>query len=98
LHAPTLTGRGALTLGDRFGWIVADKQADLSAVRLDALETQPIYHVISQLVYTAGRRHVSDVWIAGVRKVENRTVLGMDADELSGRPRRRAGRTPGLCS
>jgi 5-methylthioadenosine/S-adenosylhomocysteine deaminase len=54
-------------------------------VRLDALETQPVYHAISQLVYTAGRRHVSDVWIAGVRKVENGTVLGVDVDELRGR-------------
>ena len=74
-------------LADRIGSIVPGEQADLTAVRLDALETQPVYHVISQLVYTAGRRHVSDVWIAGVRKVENRMVLGLDADELRGRAR-----------
>ena len=87
LQAATLNGARAIGLGDRIGSIVPGKQADLTAVRLDALETQPVYHVISQLVYTAGRRHVSDVWIAGVRKVENRTVLGLDADELRGRAR-----------
>jgi 5-methylthioadenosine/S-adenosylhomocysteine deaminase len=85
LQAATLNGARAIGLADRIGSIVPGKQADLTAVRLDALETQPVYHAISQLVYTAGRRHVSDVWIAGVRKVENRTVLGVDADELRGR-------------
>jgi 5-methylthioadenosine/S-adenosylhomocysteine deaminase len=85
LQAATLNGARAIGLADRIGSIVPGKQADLAAVRLDALETQPVYHAISQLVYTAGRRHVSDVWVAGVRKVENGTVLGVDADELRGR-------------
>jgi 5-methylthioadenosine/S-adenosylhomocysteine deaminase len=54
-------------------------------VRLDALETQPIYHVISQLVYATGRQQVSDVWVAGVRKVENGTLPGFDQAELRGK-------------
>jgi len=87
LQAATLNGARSIGLADRIGSIVPGKQADLTAVRLDALETQPVYHVISQLVYTAGRRHVSDVWVAGVRKVENGTVLGLDTDELRGRAR-----------
>ena len=33
------------------------------------LETQPMHHVVSQLVYAAGRQQVSDVWIAGGRKL-----------------------------
>jgi 5-methylthioadenosine/S-adenosylhomocysteine deaminase len=85
LQAATLNGARAIGLADRIGSIVPGKQADLTAVRLDALETQPVYHAASQLVYTAGRRHVSDVWIAGVRKVEDGTVLGVDTDELRGR-------------
>ncbi len=85
LQAATLNGARALNLGDRIGSIVAGKQADLTAVRLDALETQPIYHVISQLVYATGRQQVSDVWVAGVRKVENGTLLGFDPAELRGK-------------
>ena len=85
LQAATLNGARALNLGERIGSIVAGKQADLSAVRLDALETQPIYHVISQLVYATGRQQVSDVWIAGVRKVENGALLGFDPAELRGK-------------
>ena len=82
LQAATLNGARALGLSDRIGSIVAGKQADLVAVRLDALETLPIYHPISQLVYATGRQQVSDVWIAGVRKVENGAIPGLDQDEL----------------
>jgi len=82
LEAATLNGAKAIGLGERIGSIVPGKQADLVAVRLDALETQPVYHANSQLVYATGRQQVSDVWIAGVRKVENGTLTGMDADEL----------------
>ena len=82
LQAATLNGARALGLGHSIGSIVSGKQADLAAVRLDALETQPIYHVISQLVYATGRQQVSDVWVAGVRKVENGALCGIDVGEL----------------
>ena len=82
LQAATLNGARALGLADRIGSIVPGKQADLAAVRLDALETLPVYHPISQLVYATGRQQVSDVWIAGVRKVENGALPGLDQDEL----------------
>lgn len=87
LQAATLNGARALGLAERIGSIVAGKQADLAAVRLDALETQPIYHVISQLVYATGRQQVSDVWIAGVRKLENGALLAFDVAELRGKAR-----------
>ncbi len=51
-------------------------------MRLDALETEPTYNPVSQLVYATGRHQVSDVWIAGVRKVESGNVIGLDADAL----------------
>jgi 5-methylthioadenosine/S-adenosylhomocysteine deaminase len=87
LQAATLNGARAIGLGERIGSIVAGKQADLAAVRLDALETQPVYHPLSQLVYATARQQVSDVWIAGVRKVENGTLPGLDVDALRGKSR-----------
>jgi 5-methylthioadenosine/S-adenosylhomocysteine deaminase len=87
LQAATLNGARALGLGDRIGSIVPGKQADLAAVSLGALETQPVYHVVSQLVYATGRAQVSDVWIAGVRKVENGALLCIDTRELADRAR-----------
>lgn len=61
----TLNGARALGLGDRIGSIEAGKKADLIAIDLQAPETQPLHHVISQVVYAASSRHVSDVWVNG---------------------------------
>ena len=88
LHAATLGGARALGWNERIGSIEPGKQADLAAIRLDAIETQPMYNVISQLVYAAGRHQVSDVWIAGVRKLADRVTVDLDADELREKARR----------
>jgi 5-methylthioadenosine/S-adenosylhomocysteine deaminase len=82
LRAATLNGARALGFGDIIGSIEAGKQADLAAIRLDAPETQPLYQPISQLVYAASRRQVSDVWVAGERRVAEGEVPGMDRDAL----------------
>src|SRR5690348_6313274 len=82
LRAATLNGARALGLADRIGSIEPGKQADLAAVRLDEPETQPLYHAISQLVYAASRRQVSDVWIAGRRKLESGVLPDTDLDAL----------------
>ena len=87
LQAATLNGARALGLAERIGSIMPGKQADLAAVRLDALETQPMYNVISQLVYATGRNQVSDVWIAGVRKLENGALCAIDANALRDKAR-----------
>ena len=78
LRAATLNGAKALGLEAQIGSIEIGKQADLAAVRLSDLETQPMYHVASQLVYSAGRHQVSDVWIAGQRRLANRDLVDVD--------------------
>jgi len=82
LRAATIDAARALGLGETTGSIAAGKQADLAAVRMDVLESQPLYNVVSQLVYATGRHQVSDVWLAGVRKVENGKLLNMDRAAL----------------
>ena len=88
LRAATLHGAKAIGWGERIGSIEAGKQADLAAIRLDDIETQPMYDVVSQLVYAASRRQVSDVWIAGQRKLRGRMPVDLDMDELRGKARR----------
>lgn len=82
LQAATLGGARALGFGERIGSIEPGKQADLVCVDLSALETQPLHHVISQLVYACGRQQVTDVWIAGRRKLAERALCDMDAQAL----------------
>jgi len=65
LRAATLGGASALGLASRIGSIVPGKAADLVAVRYEGPELEPCYDPVSHLVYTAGREHVSDVWVGG---------------------------------
>jgi 5-methylthioadenosine/S-adenosylhomocysteine deaminase len=78
LRTATINAAKALGLEASIGSIEAGKQADLAAVRLSDLETQPLFHIVSQLVYATGRHQVSDVWIAGKRKLAARTLVDMD--------------------
>ncbi|WP_350016943.1 TRZ/ATZ family hydrolase [Rhodanobacter sp. IGA1.0] len=87
LRAATLNGARAIGLEAKIGSIEVGKQADFAAVRLSDLETQPMFHVISQLVYATGRHQVSDVWIAGVRKLAGRELVGMDTGAILARTR-----------
>lgn len=74
LEAMTLGGARALGMEDRIGSIRVGKQADLVAVDLRAPESRPVFDPISHLIYTAGREHVADVWIAGRHVVRKRQL------------------------
>jgi len=78
LRAATLNGAKALQLDASIGSIEAGKRADLVAVRMDEVETQPLYNVVSHLAYAVSRRQVSDVWIDGARKLEHGALVGFD--------------------
>jgi 5-methylthioadenosine/S-adenosylhomocysteine deaminase len=83
LRAATLAGAHALGLGERIGSLQPGKAADVVAVDLGAPELQPCYDPVSHLVYSAGREHVSDVWVAGraqVRggKLRNSALSGLE--------------------
>lgn len=87
LRAATLHGARAMRLETRIGSIEAGKQADLTAVRLSDLESQPLFNVLSQLVYATGRHQVTDVWIAGRRKLDARELVDVDTDEILAKTR-----------
>jgi 5-methylthioadenosine/S-adenosylhomocysteine deaminase len=78
LRAATLGGAKAMGFDHLVGSIEPGKQADLVCVDLAALETQPLHHVVSQLIYATGRHQVSDVWIAGKPKLVRRELVDMD--------------------
>jgi 5-methylthioadenosine/S-adenosylhomocysteine deaminase len=82
LEAATLAGAKALGREDEIGSIEAGKQADLVLVDLGELELQPLYHVISHLIYVATRHQVRDVWIAGQPKLRDRRLVDIDVEAL----------------
>ncbi|ROU05634.1 TRZ/ATZ family hydrolase [Lysobacter enzymogenes] len=82
LRAATLGGAKALGFEAKIGSIEVGKQADLVCVDLGQLETQPVHHVVSQLIYATGRHQVGDVWIAGKAKLRERALVDMDTAAL----------------
>lgn len=78
LRAATLNGARALQLDAKIGSIEPGKRADLAAVRLEEVETQPLYNVISHLAYAVSRRQVSDLWIDGARKLAHGELVDFD--------------------
>jgi 5-methylthioadenosine/S-adenosylhomocysteine deaminase len=69
LRAATLGGAQALGIDAVCGSISPGKAADLAALTMRAPELAPCYDVVSHLVYTAGREHVTHVWVNGEARV-----------------------------
>lgn len=78
----TLNGAKALGIEQVTGSLKAGKSADFIAVKLDEIETQPLYHPESHLVYAASRQQVTDVWVAGKQLMKNRQLTTLDEKEL----------------
>jgi 5-methylthioadenosine/S-adenosylhomocysteine deaminase len=85
LKAATLDAARALNLDSQIGSIVAGKRADLVAVDLHALSSQPVFDPVSHLVYVAGREHVTHVWVDGTLKLNERRLVDLEPDDLTAR-------------
>jgi 5-methylthioadenosine/S-adenosylhomocysteine deaminase len=82
LDMVTINGAMALGLAAEIGSIEVGKQADLCAVDLSHPRTQPVHHVISQIVYAASSDQVTDVWVAGRRLMQNRELTTVDEHDI----------------
>lgn len=70
LEMATINGAKALGMENQIGSIEVDKLADLTAVKISDIETQPCFDPLSHLVYVLGREHVSHVWVNGDLRFE----------------------------
>ena len=82
LQMATLNGARALGLDDTIGSLKPGKAADMVALDMSDIATQPLYHPISQLVYAATRQQVTDVWVAGKQLLRNRELTTIDTDAI----------------
>jgi len=82
LKMATLHGAKALGIDQVTGSLTPGKSADFIAIDLAQMETQPLYHPISQIVYASSRQQVTDVWVKGQRLLKNRQLLTLDEKEL----------------
>jgi 5-methylthioadenosine/S-adenosylhomocysteine deaminase len=88
LAMATINGARALGMEEHIGSLEIGKQADLIAVDLSGPETQPLYNILSQLVYACNGSQVSHSWVAGQLLMEQRELTHIDLAGLSARTRR----------
>jgi 5-methylthioadenosine/S-adenosylhomocysteine deaminase len=85
LRMATLNGAKALGLEAEIGSLTIGKSADIAAIRLDGIETQPLFDPISDIVYAASRHQITDVWVAGRQLLKNRELTTLDQEAIRDR-------------
>jgi len=82
LRIATINGAKALGIDRITGSLVKGKAADIIAIDLDTIETQPVYHPVSQVVYSASREQISDVWVHGKHLLKERKLMTIDEGKV----------------
>jgi 5-methylthioadenosine/S-adenosylhomocysteine deaminase len=83
LRMATINGAKALGLDQKIGSLTVGKEADVIAIDLGELETQPLFDPISQIVYASSRHQITDVWVAGKQLLKSRQLTTFEIAELA---------------
>jgi len=83
LHMATLGGAKVLGMEEEIGSLAVGKKADIIILDLDRPHWQPIYNIVSHLVYTAMGADVRHVIINGQIIMKDRQILTLDIEEIS---------------
>lgn len=82
LRMATLNGAKALGLDTQIGSLTAGKAADITALDLSDISSQPVFDAISQIIYSVSRDQVTDVWVNGKRLLAGRRLTTLDESAL----------------
>jgi len=82
LELATINGAKALNVSDDIGSIEVGKFADIVAIDLNHISMQPVYDPVAQIVYSASREQVTDVWVGGTQRVKNKKALDIDVAHI----------------
>lgn len=88
LRMATLAGAEALGMADLTGSLEPGKAADMVAVDLSGVASEPVFHPESQLVYAGGERGVACVWVDGEPIYEQGNHLRQDVAAVLASARR----------
>ena len=78
----TLGSARVLGMEAEIGSLEVGKKADVIVVDLNRPHLQPVYNVVSQLVYSAVGADVRDVVIDGRIVMQNRRLLTLDEERI----------------
>ena len=82
LTMATLGGAKALGLDEVTGSLKVGKAADIQAINLNNLSSQPKFDPISHLVYCAKSTQVSHVWVNGKCLLKEGQLTTLDENKL----------------
>jgi 5-methylthioadenosine/S-adenosylhomocysteine deaminase len=82
LEMATLGGARVLGMEEEIGSLEVGKRADVIILDLEKPHLQPVYNVVSQLVYAAAGADVRDVIIDGKPVMRNRRLLTLNEEEI----------------
>jgi 5-methylthioadenosine/S-adenosylhomocysteine deaminase len=82
LRMATINGAKALGFEHITGSLEVGKAADIIAMDLNRPETMPVFHPVSQIVYSSSREQVTDVWVAGKHLLKNRVLTTLNEAEI----------------
>jgi 5-methylthioadenosine/S-adenosylhomocysteine deaminase len=82
LEMATLGGARVLGMEKEIGSLEVGKKADVIVLDLNRPHLQPVYNVVSQLVYAATGADVRDVIIDGRIVMQNRKLLTLDENRI----------------
>lgn len=78
----TYNGAKALGLDNKIGSLEVGKAADFIAINFSSIESQPLYNVLSHLVYSTDRNSVTDVWVDGTCLMSNRKLTTINEEAI----------------
>ncbi len=82
LTMATLGGAKALGLDEITGSLKVGKAADIQAINLNTLSSQPVFDPISHIVYCAKSTQVSHVWVNGKCLLKEGQLTTLDQEKL----------------
>ncbi len=82
LSMATINGAKALGIDHLTGSLKKGKVADITAINLDTIETQPVFEPISSIIYSSNREQISDVWVQGKHLLNNRKLTTIDEKQV----------------
>lgn len=81
-NAATVNGAKALGRSD-LGRLEKGTKADFVVFRLDSIEMSPVRDVVKNIIYSATRHSVDQVYVGGVCVVKNGQIDGVDEEALA---------------
>src|ERR1035437_5036263 len=82
LEMATIRGARALGMEKEIGSLESGKRADLITVRIDRANAQPLYDVVSQMVYALKGSDVRDVMVNGKPVVRDAKILTLNEAQI----------------